>query len=181
MTKKELRIKYKALRKGLSKETRLAYDALLCDKIIQVLEKQSHVGIFLPMTKHQEVDLRQLLALNDYLWYVPVSNMETGEMEFCSMHPSTVLKENSWGILEPELPLWVDAEKLDALVIPLLISDKAGYRVGYGKGFYDRFITKCRPDCLKIGVNYFEPVEEIFDIDNFDKALNICITPKNVS
>jgi len=58
-----------------------------------------------------------------------------------------------------------------------LTVDEKGYRVGYGKGFYDRFLQHCRPDCLKVGLSYFPPVAEISDKDEFDVPLDLCITP----
>lgn len=178
MTKKELRVKYKALRKSLPKEMRRSYDSLLCAQIIQVLEKRNHVGIFLPIDKHQEIDLRPLLQNTEIHWYAPVTDIDANEMKFCMINQTTSLNENKWGILEPEVHRYVEPEKLDALIIPSLIFDQKGFRVGYGKGFYDLYIKKCRLNCLKIGVNYFEPIDEIYDIEHFDEALNICITPE---
>jgi 5-formyltetrahydrofolate cyclo-ligase len=54
--------------------------------------------------------------------------------------------------------------------------DKKGYRVGYGRGFYDRFLSRCRKDCIKVGFSYFEPVDEIEDVCSLDVKLNYCIT-----
>jgi 5-formyltetrahydrofolate cyclo-ligase len=52
--------------------------------------------------------------------------------------------------------------------------------VGYGKGCYDRFLALCRPDIIKIGFSYFEPINEISDTDKFDIPLNYCITPERI-
>jgi 5-formyltetrahydrofolate cyclo-ligase len=61
-----------------------------------------------------------------------------------------------------------------------LCFDLRGFRVGYGKGFYDRFLKKCRADCKKIGLSFFEPVKEISDIEEFDVALNFAVTPQEI-
>jgi 5-formyltetrahydrofolate cyclo-ligase len=62
----------------------------------------------------------------------------------------------------------------------MLICDTKGYRVGYGKGFYDRYLAHCRKDVVKIGFSYFDPVEKITDTDQFDVPLTYCITPQHI-
>ena len=64
------------------------------------------------------------------------------------------------------------------VLVPLLAFDSKGYRVGYGKGFYDRFLKQCRNDCVKIGLSYFEPIDAINDAGEFDVPLDFCITPQ---
>lgn len=66
------------------------------------------------------------------------------------------------------------------VLIPLLAFDKNGYRVGYGKGFYDRFLAECRPDVVKVGLSVFEPIDEITDLNEFDIKMDFCITPNRV-
>ena len=66
------------------------------------------------------------------------------------------------------------------VLVPLLACDRAGHRVGYGKGFYDRFLAACRPDCRKIGLSYFRPVEAIVDVYDGDVRLDRVITPDGV-
>ena len=68
----------------------------------------------------------------------------------------------------------------DLILVPLLGFDKKGNRVGYGKGFYDRFLAKCRSDVLKVGVSFFEPTDRISDVSPFDIRLDYCITPARV-
>ena len=71
----------------------------------------------------------------------------------------------------------VSCEKIDAVLIPLLCFDKKGFRVGYGKGFYDRFLQNCPSNCLKIGLSHYEAIEEIEDVNEFDVRLDYCLTP----
>jgi 5-formyltetrahydrofolate cyclo-ligase len=63
------------------------------------------------------------------------------------------------------------------VIVPLLAVDNNGHRVGYGKGFYDRFLAECRIRCLRIGISLFDPVEIIEDMDDLDIALTHCLTP----
>ena len=88
--------------------------------------------------------------------------------------------KNDYGIPEPVNGLEVPVSKIDVVFVPLLAYDKKGNRVGYGKGFYDRFLKKCRPDVIKIGLSFFEPEEQIEDISLDDVKLDFCVTPYGV-
>jgi 5-formyltetrahydrofolate cyclo-ligase len=66
------------------------------------------------------------------------------------------------------------------VIVPLLAFDKQGNRLGYGKGFYDRFLSDCRPDVIKAGTSYFEPEERFEELDQYDVPLDLCITPNNI-
>lgn len=106
----------------------------------------------------------------------------TREMEHYLISAETSLIENQWKIPEPD-PLTsqkVDPEQIDAIFVPLLAFDLKGYRVGYGGGYYDRFLKKCRPDAIKIGLSFFDPVEKIEDKDQYDVPLDICIAPTKI-
>ena len=78
---------------------------------------------------------------------------------------------------EPYNNIFNDPEEIDLILVPLLAFDTYGYRVGYGKGYYDKFLKECREDLVKIGFSYFDPVDVIDDINAFDVKLTYCITP----
>ena len=94
--------------------------------------------------------------------------------------PTRQLVENRWGIAEPVGAPEVRPQQLDAVLIPLLAFDETGHRVGYGKGFYDRFLAECRPDALRIGVSLEPPVPRITDAWDGDVRLHACLTPERV-
>jgi 5-formyltetrahydrofolate cyclo-ligase len=89
-------------------------------------------------------------------------------------------KRNKFGIEEPEDGSIIDPLNIDMILVPLLAFDQKGYRVGYGKGYYDRFLRNCREDVLKIGFSFFSAEEVISDINEFDVPLDLCITPGSV-
>ena len=68
----------------------------------------------------------------------------------------------------------------DFVITPLLYADQFGNRVGYGKGFYDRFFSEINRNAVKIGVSFFPPNEEIDDVSDFDVPLNYLVTPTEV-
>lgn len=84
------------------------------------------------------------------------------------------------GIVQPKAGVILNTEEIDVVLVPLLIFDEDGYRVGYGKGFYDRFLKLCKPDVLKIGFCLFEPEKKIEDVNGYDIPLDICVTPNRV-
>ena len=71
--------------------------------------------------------------------------------------------------------LWIGQDQATCVAF-----DEKGFRIGYGKGFYDKYLADCSIDCLKVGFCYFEPVDSIEDSKEFDVPLNLCITPQNV-
>ena len=74
----------------------------------------------------------------------------------------------------------IEPEKLDVVLMPLIAFDTRGFRCGYGKGFYDRFLIHCRPAVIRIGLSYFDPETQISDISPFDVPLHHCLTPERI-
>jgi 5-formyltetrahydrofolate cyclo-ligase len=93
---------------------------------------------------------------------------------------NTKIKKNEYNIPEPVNGLPVPTEMIDVVFVPLLAYDKLGNRVGYGKGFYDKFLNQCKPDVLKIGLSFFEPEELIEDVFENDVKLDFCVTSEKV-
>jgi 5-formyltetrahydrofolate cyclo-ligase len=74
---------------------------------------------------------------------------------------STTIKKNPYHIPEPIDGIEVPDAKIDVVFVPLLAYDKQGNRVGYGKGFYDNFLSKCKPETIKIGLSFYPPEDKI--------------------
>lgn len=110
----------------------------------------------------------------------PVSDFKTTSMTAIAVDIDTAFTKKNLNIFEPNNGEPVPAHELDMVLVPLLAFDKKGYRVGYGQGFYDKYLMHCRKDCLKVGLSYFDPVDLIDDCDEFDVPLDISITPKTV-
>lgn len=146
----------------------------------------STVHLFLPITEKKEIDTFEFINFfktqhPSIQMVVPRCDFKTKEMEAVIFDPeATVLIKNKYQIPEPLYGEIVDTLTIDAVIIPLLAFDEQGHRVGYGSGFYDRFLEKCRPDVLKIGVSLFEPIEKVLDTHHQDIRLTHCITPKKI-
>jgi 5-formyltetrahydrofolate cyclo-ligase len=93
---------------------------------------------------------------------------------------NTKIKKNEYNIPEPVNGLEVPTSKIEVVFVPLLAFDSSGNRVGYGKGFYDKFLSECQPETIKIGLSFFEPEVLITGIFENDVKLNYCVTPEHV-
>ena len=85
---------------------------------------------------------------------------------------------NQFGIREPIRTKYIDPSILEVIIVPLLIFDLHGNRVGYGGGYYDRFLTNLDLNVLKVGLSLFDPIDKISDIKDYDMPLDLIVTPK---
>jgi len=90
------------------------------------------------------------------------------------------IKKNHLGIPEPSNGNYAKINLIEVVFVPLIVVDKFGNRVGYGKGYYDRFLKKCDKKIIKVGLSFFDVIEKIVDITDNDIKLNYCITPKKI-
>jgi 5-formyltetrahydrofolate cyclo-ligase len=186
MTKAALRKIYKEKRRHLTSVEKQRLDALL---LLQLQQLQlPFIAAFMnywPMEENNEPDTH---LFTNYLEFVnpgavttyPISHFDTGTMQAAVAVFDTAFRPNGYGIFEPVNTAFFNAAELDIVFVPLLAFDKKGYRVGYGKGFYDRFLVNCKETCLKIGFSYFEAIDEITDTNQFDVPLSYCITPEKI-
>ncbi|NNC48928.1 MAG: 5-formyltetrahydrofolate cyclo-ligase, partial [Flaviramulus sp.] len=121
-----------------------------------------------------------ILSGKDKNIVISKSDFETGNMMHFLLTDNTTIKKNSYNIPEPIDGIVIPDNKIEVVFVPLLAFDKIGHRVGYGKGFYDRFLANCKPETIKIGFSFFEAENEIVDVLQSDIALNYCVTPKKI-
>ena len=142
--------------------------------------------LFLPIAARNEPDTWPIIRR---IWAeglaarlaVPVVPAAGGLLRHYELTPETLLHRNRWGIPEPaeNTETEVSPAAFDAVLVPLLAVDAAGHRVGYGAGYYDRFLAQCRPTTLFIGLSVLEeaPVPRIADVHSDDVPLTACLTP----
>jgi 5-formyltetrahydrofolate cyclo-ligase len=187
MTKSELRKTYFEKREALETSEVKEKSLQVAERFLETfdLRKINYLHGFLPIEKFHELDTRLIFHR---VWFdfshietlVPRVNFDTNELENLKYTPVTELIPNAWMIHEPADNELVESEKIDLVLVPLLCFDRDGARVGYGKGFYDKFLKTCRADCKKVGLSHFPPVEKIVDINEFDVRLDYCLTPDEV-
>ena len=182
MNKKELRKKYKDLRSKLSFNDIEDKSIAIANNLLKLpIWKQEYYHIFLSIVEHKEVNTEFILSIlsgKDKHIVLSKSDFETSSMTHFLLTDSTVIKKNKWNIPEPVDGIEIQLNKIDVVFIPLLAFDIKGNRVGYGKGFYDKFLALCKPDSIKIGLSFFESEELIQDVFESDVRLDYSITPE---
>lgn len=184
MNKKELRIKHKALRKALMLKDVEACSLEIANQLLKLpIWEKTYYHIFLPIEDLNEVNtafILHILSGKDKEIIISKSNFETTTMNHFLLTDNTKIVHNKFNIPEPIDGIEVPVSKIEVVFVPLLAFDEVGNRVGYGKGFYDKFLGNCKKEVIKIGLSFYEAEPEIIDIYTNDIRLNYCITPQNI-
>lgn len=172
--KDELRRKYKALRAALSPEARSAADAALCQNTLALLGKYASFFIYLGFGSEADTHalIGRLLSVGKRVYLPRIEGDEMVAVRFSGDYAA--LKKNRLGISEPTGQAY--SGDFDVVVAPLLAVNRRLYRLGYGGGYYDKFLSV--GSALKVGLGYeFQLVDERFE-DNWDVPLDMFIHDK---
>jgi len=184
MNKSELRLKYKALRQQLSAQEIEDKSLAIANNLLKMaIWNKTYFHLFLTIEEQKEVDtefILQVLAGKDKEIVISKSDFSTLKMTHFLLTDNTKIKKNEYNIPEPIDGLEVPTAKIDVVFVPVLAFDGIGNRVGYGKGFYDKFLSECRPETIKIGLSFFEPEVRIEGVFENDIPMNFCVTPEKI-
>ncbi|MGV3460805.1 MAG: 5-formyltetrahydrofolate cyclo-ligase [Flavobacterium sp.] len=184
MTKKDLRTKYKDLRQQLSQNKIEDKSLLIANKLLELpIWDKKYYHLFLTLEEQKEIHtdfVLNILGGKDKEVIVSRSDFETMTMVHYLLTDSTRLVKSVYGIPEPVEGIEVPPHKIDVVFVPLLAFDEHGHRVGYGKGFYDRFLNECRDDVIAVGLSFFEAESEAIEASETDVPLDYCVTPLQV-
>ncbi len=183
MTKQELRRHYLEKRLALSEAEYFSLSRKLCEKFF------SHIDIsfckvihcFLPIAEKREPDTWLIIdrirrEFPHIRLSVPRINTKTEVLENFFFEGLHQLEKNKWGVFEPKQGVPTPHEKIDMVLVPLVVFDLDGHRIGYGKGYYDKFLKECKTEISKIGLSMFDPFPKI-PSEPFDISLTHCLTP----
>jgi 5-formyltetrahydrofolate cyclo-ligase len=186
MTKAALRKKYKDNRILLTPQEEEKFTDLILINFQKIpLPFIDWVHTYIAVDVLHEVDTKDMIS---YLRFInpglrisiPKINLDTGELDHYIFHDDIAMVINQFGIAEPVHGEAVTVSDIDLVLTPLLAFDTNGYRVGYGKGFYDKFLRQCKENVIKVGLCFFEPELPIDDISQYDIPLNYCVTPGDI-
>ncbi|MBQ4110135.1 MAG: 5-formyltetrahydrofolate cyclo-ligase [Clostridia bacterium] len=173
--KNELRKKYREIRKNSDKSA----DEIIFNKVISCDEVKNAENIFCYISVNDEVDTQKIIK---YLFKagktvtVPLC-VEKGKMIAVKINSFDDLKEGMYGIPEPKSHTEFEKTKLDLIIVPALAFDKEGYRLGYGGGYYDRFMADLT--AFKLGICRSELYVEALPRDEFDIKADKVITERD--
>jgi 5-formyltetrahydrofolate cyclo-ligase len=184
MTKQELRKKYKELRQAMPLGAIQDESLAIANMLLRLdIWQNTYFHIFLTMENQKEVHtdvVLNILAGKDKEVIVSRSDFESCSMVHYLLTDNTKLVLSNYGIPEPVDGIEVPSARMQVVFVPLLAFDEKGHRVGYGKGFYDRFLSECKADVIKIGLSFFEAEPHDIPHNPTDVALDYCVTPKKV-
>ena len=143
---------------------------------------KKNVHLFYPISKNKEVNtwhIHNAINSNSAI-FTSVYEKSKDKWQCVSFNPSVEFNNGKLDIPEPmdfKLEIF---DKIEVILVPLLVFDKFGNRVGYGKGIYDRIMYQLNKNCLKIGLSFFEVSKENIQVDFHDQSLDYCQTPNKL-
>ncbi|WP_179318904.1 5-formyltetrahydrofolate cyclo-ligase [Winogradskyella helgolandensis] len=184
MNKSLLRKKYKNLRQQLSHTQVDDYSLAIANQLLKLdIWDKSFYHVFLTIEEQKEINtdyILNILAGKDKNIIISKSDLKDYSMTHFLLTDNTTLKKSTYNVPEPVDGIEIQPSQLEVVFIPLLAFDKTGNRVGYGKGFYDRFLDHCKPETLKIGLSFFEAEDETIEASEDDIKLDYCVTPNGI-
>ena len=182
-TKAVLRTEYQKRRDSLTEE-QIADCSIQISNLSLTLNiwEYSIYHLFMTNEKNKEIDTSYLLSVIQGKDKQPVipKIVDDNRLEHFLLNDQTPLKNNRWGIPEPLSGITINPKQIEVVFVPLLVFDQRGHRVGYGKGYYDRFLDQCSESTLKVGLTFFDPVTKIEDIETHDISLDFALTPEQI-
>ena len=143
---------------------------------------KKNIHLFYPISKNKEINtwhIHNAINSNSAI-FTSLYVKSKDKWECISFNPSVKFTKGKLDIPGPidyKLEIF---DKIEVILIPLLVFDKFGNRVGYGKGIYDRILNQLNKNCLKIGLSFFEVSKENIQVDFQDQSLDYCQTPNKL-
>jgi len=177
MPKRSIRAQFLTERKSCPVDTCISLSAEIQQRFLQSKLFYDAECLALYSAIHNEVQTdtvsRRALEVGKTLAYPRIKD---DVLEFVEVLSSADLAPGAFGVLEPQGNKLVPTEMLDLIVVPGVVFDQVGHRLGYGRGFYDRALTVCRDDCMKVGFAYDFQLTASLPSAEHDKALSVLMT-----
>lgn len=186
MTKDAIRRSFLKRRKELdpkiAKEQSFRVNGVIKEHLGEHFKSSKVVHIYIDKKGSNEVDTTPLF---EYLWenfphIITATAVVIGDgiMEQRAYSAKSTLTINRFGIEEPQEGEQIDIAAIDIAFVPMVAADRQGNRIGYGGGYYDRFLAKTSPSCIKVGLSLLEPMDTFpYPIESHDIPLSAIASP----
>ncbi|MCA6078981.1 5-formyltetrahydrofolate cyclo-ligase [Fulvivirga sedimenti] len=143
-------------------------------------ESFESLHVFLPITEKKEVNtwliIHEVRKRNPDIQIYVSKSLKNGILHHYLLEEDTRLRVSPWGIPEPDGYEPITPGHVDIILVPLVISDRSGHRIGYGMGYYDRFLNEVS-STHQVGLTLSPPLDEIKTAEDHDVRLSACIGP----
>lgn len=181
--KQRMRSDIKEWRRSMSSDVKSAYDQKICKRIMGLKEFEACSTVLTYVSLPIEVETKQFIVRcleAGKRVAVPRCVENSRLMEFYYIESFDQLKPQSFGVLEPIKekcePFEDQGESI--CIVPALAYDKRGFRLGYGAGYYDRFLSNYSG--MKIGVVYAENLKKKLYNGRYDVPVDLIVTEKRL-
>lgn len=185
LTKEKIREKYKKIRSKIPKLEHKKLSLKAAKQLFKIKEfkKSNTIGIYLSKSKEMDTFsiFKKSLALKKRIAAPKIDSNKKNSMDFFQIkNRAKDCKKGSYNLLEPKNHCSiVPKEKLELIIVPGIVFDRQGYRLGAGKGFYDRFLKKCAAS-LKVGLTFEKTFLPCLPREKNDIPMDMVITEKNI-
>lgn len=181
--KAELRKKILDERRAIPVDEWLSKSDKICEQFLNwdLYKNADLVHCYVSINERKEVNTLPLLRkmLKDgKKTATSITRFEELQLEHSLIESPDDLVPNKWGIPEPKTIIPVEIKELDVIIIPMAAADRKGNRLGYGKGFYDRFLAKTR--AVKVGFIFSDFVLDEIPAESFDIRMDYLVTEKDI-
>lgn len=184
MFKNELRKKLKKIRDDIPSDKRKIEEKIIAETLLNSEIYKNSKSIFIYNSFRSEVDTSYIIeeALNEKIVALPVTNINDHSMEAYEINKDSVFIQDSYGIQSPDKKTSkiINPKEIDLAIVPLLAFDAYGNRLGYGGGYYDRYLPRLREDAICVGLAFSNQFIEEIPIEKYDKKLDYVITVKYI-
>lgn len=182
-SKESIRKELLDIRKNLSDSDVEEKSSRIVQQVINLTEFQTagHIHCYVSMATKNEVKTREIIQFcieRDKIISVPKMEPD-GELSHHSITSIQDLTMNNWGVPEPSTCSKVDLSEIELIMVPMVAGDLNKNRIGYGKGYYDRFLKKV--EAVKIGLLFeCQLLGNTIPVNAYDVPLDILVTEKRI-
>lgn len=182
MDKNLLRRELKILRGKLGKKEKASRDKIIKDRLLKESTYINSKVIFTYVGFDSEIDtieyIKEFLKDGKKVC-IPRTNIKEKYMEAVSINSLDLLSKSEYGILEPSCDLEpINKDEIDLIIMPGLAFDKQGGRLGYGGGYYDKYLSTISKDVPKIALAYDFQILEKIPMEEHDIKVDIIISDR---